>query len=191
MAAFAVDQLNYRFRDDSTALNTDGGYLALENINISRSLGTANQFRLRFTLDEVNNKVGTLATATLYSSIDGGGYAPNNSNIIAIGGVPTDGALCNVQLLGAAPSGPFESIGTYDEVDKILANITNTTKHSFWEVEFSIYLSSLLNNQTVDFRVYSGATPIGSYTRTPRVTAVVVAGAGPPIGGLTLVGVGK
>lgn len=191
MGAFAVDQLNFRFRDDSTALNTDGGYLALENINISRSLGTANQFRLRITLDEINNKVGTLSAPTLYSSIDGGGYAPNNSNVIAIGGVPTDGALCSTQLLGSAPTGPFQSIGTYDEVDKILAGIQNTTKHSFWEVEYSIYLSSLLNNQTVDFRVYSGTSPIGSYTRTPRVTVSVVAAVGPPIGGLTLVGVGK
>ena len=191
MGAFAVDQLNFRFRDDSTALNTDGGYLALENIDIVRELGTANQFRLRITLDEVNNKIGTLSAATLYSSIDGGGYAVNDSNVIAIGGVPTDGATCSTQLLGSAPTGPFDAVGLYDEVDKVLGTITTGSKHSFWEVEYSIYLAGLSNAQTVDFRVYSGATPLGSYTRTPRVTASVAAAAAWDTGGLLLLGVGK
>ena len=102
--AVNYEQYNFRVRDDSTALNTDGGWLAAENVDPpDQGTGTANRFRIRFTVGNSNSKTGTLTLPELQVDKDGGGYnavTASSSNVQVTDGLPSDGSLIDTQLLG-------------------------------------------------------------------------------------------
>jgi hypothetical protein len=200
----ASHQIHFRVRDDTAGLNTDSGWLALEDVNPSAiGTGTANRFRIRFVIDEVNNKLDVVDTPQIYYSKNSGAFAGeevaingSSSNVQAtLSSQYADGATCSTQLLTSGASGSFNSTtGTADEVDGQVATI-NFAKDEFCEVEYCIYFvdADVANADEFDFRVYHGSAggPIEGYSATPRIT---VSKAPPPAwetGGLLLLGVGQ
>jgi hypothetical protein len=170
------EQANFRVRDDSTALNTDGGWLAAENINPpDQDTGTANRFRIRFTVGNNNNKAAT-GTFDLRVDVDGGGYnavTASSSNVQVTGGLPTDGATTSTQLLGNATQGTWEAEGSYDEGDGVSGSFSHE-KNGFAEFEWCVYIvdADVSGGEALTFQVWDnglGAALI-TYTNTPVVT---------------------
>jgi hypothetical protein len=172
--ANTYEQANFRARDDSTALNTDGGYLAAENVNPPAiQTGTANRFRLRFTVGNNNNKAATLEPR-LYVDKDGGGYNPvtaSSSNVQVTGGVPTDGASIDTQLLGNATQGTWEAEGSYDEGDGAAGNFAHE-KQGFTEFEWCVFIvdADVANGNVLTFRVYNLTVGPTTVTNEPAIT---------------------
>jgi hypothetical protein len=169
--ANTYEQANVRFRDDSTALNTDGGWLALENANVaSRETGTTNRFRIRMTLGNNNGKAADY-TPQLTVDKDGGGYNNVNgssSNVRSTGGLPGDGDPITTQLLGDASQGTWEAEGDYDEGDG-LAGTFSHEKNGFTEFEWCVYIvdADVANGNVLTFRASGIDTPA---TNEPTVT---------------------
>ena len=170
----SYDQVNFRVRDDSTALNTDGGWLGTENQELTHSIGTgtANKFRIRFTVDNDNSKVSGPASCVLYAQKNGtGGYTRvtgTRTDVVHTTGTPTDDAVCDSQLLSSPASGSFEGTGRYDD-DNSATGWTNG-KDNFSEWEHCVYFvdAEVSDGDYFDFRldnVYSW-----TYTNEPRVT---------------------
>ena len=167
-------QRNFRVRDDSTALNTFGGFISAENVDPvnPRGFGTIERFRLRFTVDETDNRAGTISPE-LFVSKEGAAYArvdASSSNVQATAGLPTDGAATSTQLLGDGVSGSFETDGSYDEVDGATPTWSND-KSGFAEFEFSVFIveADVAEADTLDFRVRNSGAVLDSYAVTPRV----------------------
>ena len=168
-------QEHFRVRDDSTALNTDGGWLALDNTDpASIGTGTANRFRIRFVVAETNNAAAA-ATFKLKVSKQGGAYADvtaTSSNVQVTGGLPTDGIACDTQLLPAAAAGSFEADGSYDEGDGTVTGWTHGKK-GYAEFEWCVYIvdADVANADTLDFQVTeTDDTPFDAYLNTPQIT---------------------
>lgn len=180
----AWTQYHARVRDDTTALNTSGGWLGNLDSNPTNpiSSGSANKFRIRFLLDEFNDKVAGV-TPTLYYNRNNTGWNPvttTDSYVRPISsGQYTDGDSCSTQLLtGSDPaSGAFENVGYADSADGATATSTIATKNDFFECEFCIYFESgVVNNDTIQFRVQNGATALDSYTYAGPTVTVSVSG---------------
>lgn len=171
--ALSVDQLYFRVRDDSTALNTDGGWLAAEDTDPSAiGTGTVNRFRIRFTL-QASNATGT-TTPYLRCSRNSGAYfnvTASSSYVQVTGGLPTDGATCSSQLLSNGVTGTFEGEGTYDEGDGTLAAWSNDKQnYSEWEVCVYIVDADVSNGDTLDFRLEDASGNIDTWTSIPQIT---------------------
>ena len=182
--ANSYDQYHFRVRDDSAALNTDSGWLAAQNANPSPiGTGTANRFRIRFTVGNYNSKTGTI-TPLLYVDKNGGGYNPvsaSSSNVQVTDGTPADGAACSTQLLGAG-AGSFEADGSYDEGDGITPSWSHD-KNGYAEFEWSIYIvdADVANNDTLTFHVYYDSTvPLDTYSNSPAITVSKAGAASAP-----------
>lgn len=182
--ANVYQQYNFRVRDDTASINADSGWLANENVNPSaRGTGTANRFRIRFTIGNNNSKTGTI-TPSLYVDKDGGGYnavTASSSNVQVTGGVPADGAACSTQLLGAG-AGTFETDGEYDEGDGQTAAWSHD-KNGFCEVEFCVYIvdADVANNNVLTFHVQDTTTALDTYTNSPAITVSKAGGLGMPL----------
>jgi hypothetical protein len=174
MASPLYTQAHFRVRDDTAGLNVDSGWL--EDINTNPpdiNVTTANRFRIRFTIDETNDRDGSMSP-TLYVDKNTSGYARvdgSSSNVRATGGLPTDGAACDTQLLNDGAAGSFENDGSYDEGDGATPSWTQT-KDNFAEFEFCVYIvaADVADGNTLDFRVRDGTSEINAYTNTPRIT---------------------
>jgi hypothetical protein len=161
------EEYNWRFRDDSAALDTDSGYLAAENTKPpAQGTGTANRFRIRFTIGNNNSKTGSILPR-LYVDIDGGGYNPVNTGSTGVqttGGIPANHDLIGTQLLGNG-TGTFETDeGSYDEDDGICLSFAHE-KDGFCEVEFCVYIvdADVSGGETLTFRVRNDTTEFGTY----------------------------
>ncbi len=181
------EQANFRARDDSAAINADSGYLAAENVNPSdRDTGTANRFRLRFTVGNNNNKAAT-GTFELRVDVDGGGYnavTASSANVQVTDGLPTDGATTSTQLLGNAGQGSFEGEGSYDEADGVSGSFSHE-KQGFAEFEWCVFIvdADVSGGEVLTFRVFDNGTSaaLAAYTNEPVVTVVGGAGVGIPL----------
>lgn len=172
--ANAYEQANVRFRDDSTALNTDGGWLAAENANLgSRETGTGNLFRIRMTCGNNNAKTGDL-TPILTVDKDGGGYnavTASSSNVRTTNGLPANHAAIDTQLLGNATQGTWEAEGSYDEDDGVCVAFTHE-KNGFTEFEWCVYIvdADVANGNVLTFRANTAAAEFDTWTNAPTVT---------------------
>lgn len=178
--AFGPEQFNFRVRDDTAALNTDAGWLAAINVDPpAQGTGTANRFRIRFTIDEQNNKTGTI-TPQLEVSKNSAAFADvtaTSANVQATASTQyADNDVCSTELFSANPpaAGTFDSaLGTADEVDGALAS-QSYDKEEYCEIEFCVYIvdADVSNNDTLDLRIRdSDASPDTIvYTQVPRIT---------------------
>ena len=177
--ANSYEQANFRFRDDSTALNTDGGWLALENTAPpDQDTGTANRFRLRVTCGNDNSKAATVAP-TLYVDVDGGGYNPVTaaSSVVQVtDGLPADGDSITTQLLGNATQGVWEAEGSYDEGDGATPSFSHE-KQGFSEFEWSVFIvdADVSGGEVLTFRVYNATVAFQTLTVEPSVTVLSTA----------------
>ena len=175
--AAAFDQYHARVRDDSTALNTSGGWLGNldSNPTLSIATGTGNRFRIRFMLDEYVNKIATVTPQLEYNR-NGGGWTnvtASSTHVQAtLSSQYADDAPCDTQLLtGSDPTGSFDTSGNADEVNGATAGSTLGTKGSFIECEFCVYFvdAAVADLDTIQFRV--NALNIDTWTYAgPTVT---------------------
>lgn len=155
-------QDNIRWRDDSTALNTDGGWLAAENSGpdsfppgVGWVPGIANRRRLRISVDETNSKTGSFDFQLEYELNNDGNWfdvTTTSSVIRATGGLPTQGDACSTQLLSAPPIGSFQN-GTYSDTG--LCDTYSNAKDDFAEFEYCIYAveADVANGEFVNLRI--------------------------------------
>lgn len=168
------EQANFRVRDDSTALNTDGGYLAAENTDPADiETGTANRFRIRFTCGNNNNKASGGAFRLTVDK-DAGGYNPvtaTSSNVQVTDGLPTDGATIDTQLLGNASQGTWEAEGSYDEGDGFVGSFSHE-KNGFTEFEWCIYIvdADVANGNVLTFHCNTTTDDFNVFTNAPQIT---------------------
>ena len=173
---------SFRVRDDSTALNTSGGWLAAERVDPSAiGTGTANRFRIRFTVDEYNDKLASYVP-TLYASRNSGAFGGEEFAVTGsssyvqatLSGQYADNDSCSTRLLTTytPAGGTFEGIGKADEVDGALASFSLAVKNAWVEVEFCLYFvdADVSDADTYDFRVYDSGAATDTYTVTPQIT---------------------
>jgi hypothetical protein len=167
--AVTTVQARFRFRTDSTTVDTAATWAAAENTSWTPS-DLSQKFRLRFTI----NSTGTTATASsawqLYVSRNGGTYAPVTTTSAFVQSADASSsadetAITTNQL--TAGSGTRVN-GVYDETGATAAKILGAT--SYMELEYGLAFSNPGEGDTYDFRVYLAGVALGTYTVTPRVT---------------------
>jgi len=159
--------------------------LAVQDTNPASAIGTgtSNRFRIRFVLDETNDKLASF-TPTLYVSRNSGSFAGEETAVTGSSSVVqatlssqyADGDTCSTQLLSAGSAGVFEGVGYADEVDGATAQSTIATKNDCFECEFCVYIvdADVNNSDTLDFRVYDAGSATDAYSVTPRITVAKV-----------------
>ena len=173
---------NYRVRDDSAGLNTDSGWLAAERVDPAAiGTGTANRFRIRFVIDEYNDKVASFVP-TLYASRNSGAFAGEEFAVTGsssyvqatLSSQYADNDACSTRLLNTYTpgNGAFETVGLADEVDGALASFSIAVKGAWVEVEFCLYFvdADVSDADTYDFRIYDSGAATDTYTATPQIT---------------------
>lgn len=176
MAAFTLNQYNFNVRYDTETLNSDTGWLAADNTDPGDvDIGT--KWRIRFTIDETENKIGTYSAPTLYANYNGGGYSlvtAASSNVRLVGsdqGI-TDTDPCSTQLLPAGAAEAFGNYGVFSDGTAAIDDILWTTKGDYLEFEFCLewVTGDVTDGHTCLFQMRSGASVLGGYNNTPTVT---------------------
>ena len=154
-----------------------GSTLGTVNADWSQDVDTI--FRIRFLVQESNNKATNNADFRLRFNHGGAGYievgsatAVQYASSAETSWTLTDGdAISTARLGGGSISG-----GEYDE-DNSFTNLDFGGNDQV-EIEFCLTIdsASVSNNDTILFQVYEDATnPLDTYTNTPTVTVVVAA----------------
>ena len=177
----------FRIRLDGTALNTDGGWSAAQDTNVS--LEAEQTIRLRFRVSDTGASSST--GYQLRYSRNGGAYTalPVQATPVGTGVTPAtiestistgftdDDAITSALLTGA--TGSFVN-GRADEASNTTSAIS-LSPNQYTELEFAVRIrkyywtgSAVADNvdgTTFDFRVYTSAgTALEAYSVTPRVT---------------------
>lgn len=188
--AASTNQNGFRFKtDDSTGLNVNSGWEAAENTDVS--LPMDKKFRIRLELEGLNGS--TTDQFKLRYSKNAGAYldvpdradtwppaAQGNTPVIMIvdSAQYSDGAATSDLLTSSSQS----FTAGEGQNDNITGSITVNSQVT--ELEWTIVIPRYYDgpgtnavNDTFDFRIYKDDnTPLDSYTRTPRVTAVLDTG---------------
>lgn len=166
-----------RVRDDAYGLNVDNGWVQAEDYAGPHHFeaGTANRFRMRFCVDEYNNKIATV-TPTLYVSRNSGAYTRVNASSSYVSATAssqyddtTD--VCSTQLLSDGTVGAFENDGASEETDGATPSHT-ISKGNWFETEFCVYLIDEVDSSDGDsfnFRLYDGTSPFDTYHFDPYI----------------------
>lgn len=115
---------------------------------------------VRLGLDETSNKVYS-GTFKLQARVGSGGTwfdvttGSGASGVKMVAGTPTDGALCNTQLLASGAAGAWED-GEYDESGT--TGSQSDAKYAFSEYQWCVQLvgASLTDGDIIYFRQVSG-----------------------------------
>jgi len=180
MAAFTLNQYNFNVRYDTEALNSDTGWLAADNVDPGDvDIGT--KWRIRFTIDETANKIGTYSAPTLYANYNGGGYslvtaASSNVRLVGSDQAITDTDPCSTQLLPSGAAEAFGNYGVFSDGSAAIGDILWTSKGDFLEFEFCLewVTGDVTDGHTCLFQMRSGAAVLGGYNNTPTVTVNAV-----------------
>ena len=173
--AVALNQFSYRFRTDATA--AQGGtpvWGAAQSITYIPPVNTP--FRIRFCIESTGSTSPSSFAYTLYVSKNGGAYAavPSTSSGNAIyqtdataGASANESSITSALLTGA--TGTFLN-GYY--VDSGGTTSFVLTHGDYTEIEFGLEIngSVAVTGDNYQFLVYSGTTPLTTYTQTPAFT---------------------
>jgi len=169
-------QVSFRGRDDSTALNTDGGWHGIEDANWSQGLDTV--FRVRFTIHEQNTKNGVFITGgeALYYRINGGSWVlitDSSACQYAASSQFASGDDCSTQLL-SDPGGSWLNTGESRETGGSWAPVSYG-KNDFWEMECALTLDSgsISASDTVELVFDNGYMDIEGNQTIPVITAQI------------------
>ena len=131
--------------------------------------GTANKFIVRLGMSEIGNANYT-GDITLEYKLNDGSFLPvatDSSVLQATTGLPTDGAVCDVQLL-ANGTGDFDTdFGSYSEDGAATAL---ATKNDYGEAAWCVYIvaADVSDNDTIYLRHTSGDNE--TYSVVPSFT---------------------
>jgi hypothetical protein len=169
---FTTSQLSFRGRDDTTALNTDGGWLAAINTNWGQLVDTT--FRVRFELQETGGATGSFVPQLQYQR-NGGGYVnvTGSSTVVraTASGVVADAAATTNLLING--TGTFAA-GAFDETDGLTGtHAVAASGHT--EVEFAVQIRSadVALGDTINLRCLgksNATTALDAYPQTPAIT---------------------
>jgi len=180
MTSAAFTQGTFRGRNDLYGVNVDNGWLA--GLGLDWTQDTATIFRVRFVIQETNNKSVNNQQFKLFASYDGGAYTTEvtpTSNYARV--IPSTNAGFNdgdttTQLIGSGSYVIGESVGA-DE-DGQTGNIDYDGNDEA-ELEFCLYIPHIAAyaGKAIRLRVYDAAgDPINSYTDEPAITVSMLAG---------------
>lgn len=169
-ATTTLTQTTFRGRNDDGS-ETTASWKATAGTDWTQDVDT--NFRVRFNVN-ASTAAPTLNTPfVLRYSLNGGTYTAVSaaSTVVRASASPnvTDGAATTEQLAG---TGTFNA-GTIDEVDGSALGFTGAVATGQdTEVEYSAQIRSadVVNNDTVNLRVYNGTTALNTYTDTPIIT---------------------
>ena len=167
MTAAVTEQTGFAFYEDGT----ESGAAIIGSVDTDINRVTGNVFQVRL---EVTNTGGMAdnVMGTLFRSYQGGAYTrvdASSTVVQAAAGLVTDGEVTTERLAGPNAF----TAGFVDEVDGQTANVNvDNSPQEDTEFLFSITIidGDVNDGDTIDFRLYDGATAIDTYTITPRAT---------------------
>ncbi len=182
--AFTTLQRAFRARDDTAALNTDGGWTDAQDTDFEVDVDTT--FRVRYSIEETGGANGTIAAQLQYRYNDGGGWGSwinvtGTSSVIraALSGQFADEDACSTQLLTGF-GGTFDTSGLADELTGLCSSQTLSMSRA-WENEFSLTIVSadVSDTDLIEIKVTDAGTDLDSYgtadTNIPQITVNVPA----------------
>ncbi|PIR48250.1 hypothetical protein COU80_05475 [Candidatus Peregrinibacteria bacterium CG10_big_fil_rev_8_21_14_0_10_55_24] len=175
-----TDQLHFRWRDDTTTLNTDGGWLAVEDIAIADAV-QSDTYRLRVAVAntgqaqesaartyklQFGEKSTTCSAIGSWTDVDvGNAFTVSDSSYI------TNGESTSA-LLSNSESYTFTA-GTGQDTGNTTASIGPMSNSTYTEIEYSITpTTSASASTTYCFRLYdttAGGT-LDTYSQYPSLT---------------------
>lgn len=171
MTTPSYTQVAFRYRNDNgDETSTGATWITTQNNNPS-SLEVDKNYRMRFLIDETNNKNWANVVWTVWCSKNSGSYAQIGS------GQPVNYSLSNYfaqndnttsQLTGGSGSFLTSNLGMQES-----GSSTNTgSSNDYFEIElcFQIDSTQVANGDTLDLRIYADGSPITTYSNTPRIT---------------------
>ncbi len=176
-------QQSYRWRDDSTDLNTSGGWLAAENTSVSaQPKNTDLRLRLRVanhgTTPEDSartyelqfaNKSGNCSASTGWTGISD---SSDDFELYDSGNISPDGELTSPGLLSNGDGFSFVS-GEGREVADTTGSIGPMSDEAYTELEYALRpTDDAVTGRTYCFRLYdtASATTLDTYTEYPELT---------------------
>ncbi|MEX2144805.1 MAG: hypothetical protein WD712_00270, partial [Candidatus Spechtbacterales bacterium] len=176
----STTQSDFRWRDDSTALNTDGGWLAAENSNSIGNIAKGTDMRLRFAVERVGSSVAhtyrlewtAKGAGTCASGDESWTRTDTASDAFAMidGANITNGdAITPSRLSGTGTFVSGEAVDSGGGGDDTADSIT-ITGGQYTEVEFAFEpTTSAGNGTTYCFRVTNAGTAINIYSVYPEL----------------------
>ena len=179
-ATDTYDQSHFRWRDDSTALNTDGGWLAAEDSNAIGDIDKLEDLRLRVEIDNdsTNNggakayrlewatKSTTCSAATGWTRVD---TASDDWAMITTTHYTNGAAITTSRLTGDEATFVIGEAAD-DAGDDTQDNIT-LAADEYTEVEWAIEpTSNATDGQTYCFRVTDSGSTLNTYSVYPEAT---------------------
>jgi NADPH-dependent ferric siderophore reductase len=177
--AQGLNQVSFRFRDDTTALNTDGGWVAAININPTLDMGTLYRFRVELeeTLD-----TGAANTYKLQHKVGAGSWTdcgsqtttPNSAILSMESSQFADDAAVTSALLGQSSETFGNGVACADDATTSSLTIDKTST----ETEFAFIImrrydnfQELADSETIQLRIVeSDGTVLDNYIETPTIT---------------------
>lgn len=179
MSGVAVlEQSHFRFRSDTSAVNSTPTWAANEDTNLTWDVDKA--IRLRLQIRNTGTLTVTKNWELRYQKNGSGGYIGGLSAVSTVlrgcdGSSSTDETGVTVQRLTSPASGSFTITGSYNE-DMVGAS-DSMTAGFFMEFEFVFYMRSgdVAAGDYFDLRLYNktDGLALDTYTVTPRITASV------------------
>src|SRR3990167_2572516 len=164
-------QVGFRGRNDN-GNETGASWKAAENVNWSQNV--AENFRVRFRIDETVAKSWVNKTWNLYYSLNGGAYTAVNGTTpvqFALSGNFADSDDCTEQMTGG--TGTF--LVNNNGMKEATGGSTNTgAAGDLWETEWCLTIdpAQVADGNTITLRIYDGASAITTYSNTPSITVV-------------------
>lgn len=178
MTAPLYDQDSFRFRDDNYGLNVDNGWLAILNDDYWPGADTV--FRLRFVIQEYNNKSANNIDFRIRQNVDGIGYGDVSAASTSLSPVyltnDSQGIAdhaTTTQLIGSGTYGTGDSEGFDDGTTDVNTGPCDFSGNDEIEVEFCLAVDSAYISGVgyIDLQVtLSDNSPLDNYTNTPRLT---------------------
>jgi len=169
MTSPSFTQVTFRGRNDNGS-ESDATWKDIQGADWAQDSGL--KFRVRFRIDETNNRAWNNYSWNLYYQRNSGGYnvVTDSSPVqVTLSDYFSDGDDCIERLSGG--SGTF--VSDNNGMKEATGSIVNTGSAGYlFEVEFCLLLDAaqLADNDTINLRIYNGSSAIATYTDTPVIT---------------------
>jgi len=191
-----TDQLHFRWRDDTTALNTSGGWLAAEDTVMSSGITKNQTYRIRMEAANRGNLTETasrtyelqygdrsgFSSCSQISSWTGVADSADAFSMVDSSQITSDGQSTTAGLLANSESYTRVN-GEGRDVADTTGSIGPLASDNYTELEYSIQATDdAVTGRTYCFRLYdtTASAALDRYSKYPRVTISHVAAAAAP-----------
>ena len=163
-------QVGFRGRNDNGS-ESSATWKANENVNWSQNV--AENFRVRFRIDETVPRLWTNKTFNLYYSV-GAGYNPVSGTTpvrFALSSNFNDNDDCTQQLTGGTGTFLVNNNGMKEATG---GSVNTGAGGEIWDTEWCLTIdpAQVADGNTITLRIYDGASAITTYSNTPSITVV-------------------